>query len=148
MLIAADLLMPGYIFDPIATEKPPSFATIDEIAATFTVSRTAAAIRTVQRHSLPLVLVMYGQSGRKWIIRSTAADGLWTRKDLHHDSTAMAILFGRAGEDNALRRVPADQWFDGWQAKHFDVRCQSARTRDGVLVLLQLDPKMVAALVS
>ena len=142
---AADLLMPGYIFDPLARNHPSTFASIDLLAREFTVSRTAAAIRLVERCEEPTLLVKYTQQGRIWFCRSKALSlEIWPRKNLHPDSPAFSWLYGKGKPDGSVRKAPADQWIDGYQAKRFDLKFQAAWASDGVYAILQLDERMVA----
>ena len=68
---AADLLMPNYLFLPISGSfRKLTFKTVSEIADTFDVSRTAAAIRLVETGHAPSLLVCHSYQGRKWFTRS------------------------------------------------------------------------------
>ena len=142
---AADLLMPGYLFDPRADTKSPSFATIDGLADEFHVSRTAAAIRYAQRSKRPLVLVKYEQTGRARFVNSPAVPSQWwTKKDVNPDTRAFAILYGRQGSENAMSKVKASTWFEGWEAERHDVTCQVvASYGGGILALIHLSDTML-----
>lgn len=59
---AAELLMPSYLFDPfLADLRKPTFASFEQLADSFGVSRTAAAIRAVERGHSPAILSATGQ---------------------------------------------------------------------------------------
>jgi len=142
---AADLVMPGYLFDPRADPKSPSFATVDWLADEFNVSRTAAAIRYVQRSKRPLVLAKYEQRGRGPFICSPAVPPQWwTKKEVHPDTKAFAILYGRQGSEKAMSKVKASAWFEGREAELHDVTCQVVSSYGGaILVLIQLSETML-----
>jgi len=142
---AADLLMPGYLFDPRADPKLPSFATVDWLADEFTVSRTAAAIRYVQRSNRPLVLAKYEQGGRGPFVCSPAVPSKWwTKKEVHPDTRAFAILYGRQGSEKAMSKAKASTWFEGWEAERHDVTCQVvASYGGGILALIHLPDSML-----
>lgn len=143
---AADLLMPRFLFDPLAEAMQPSFTSIDKLANEFRVSRTAAAIRYVQKSQKALLLFQYAQTGHRWFVKSDRVPSdLWSHNELHSDTKAFSILFGNTPSEKVMLRDSASNWFTGWEAKRFDLRCQTVKTYDGsVLVLLHLnDPKML-----
>lgn len=137
--------MPGYLFDPRADLKSPSFATVDWLAGEFQVSRTAAAIRYVQRSKQPLVLVKYDLGGRgPFVYSPSVPTELWTKKEVHPDTRAFAILYGRQGSEKAMSKLRASAWFEGWEAERHDVSCQVVSSYGGgILVLIQLPDTML-----
>jgi Zn-dependent peptidase ImmA (M78 family) len=139
---AADLLMPGYLFDQVARSyAKPDFSTVDAVADQFNVSRSAAAIRLVQRGHFPAILVCHGPHGRKWFFHSPVVPGRWfPRPDLDPESSAFAVQFGRSVGTAYLSRIGADAWFDRYDADRFEVREQSVRyMRDSSLTLVVFD---------
>lgn len=126
---AADLLMPGYLFDQIArTYSTPNFATVDAVAEQFSVSRSAAAIRLVQRAHLPAILICHGPSGRKWFFRSPLVPDRWfPRQELDPESSAFSVQFSRSAGTAHLSKIGADAWFDRYDADRFEVREQAVR---------------------
>lgn len=126
---AADLLMPGYLFDEVARAYPkPNFATVDAVAEQFSVSRSAAAIRLVRRGHFPAILVCHGPHGRKWFFRSPLVPERWfPRQDLDSESSAFAVQFGRSPGTSHLSKIGADAWFDRFGAENFEVREQAVR---------------------
>lgn len=126
---SADLLMPGYLFDQVARAHPKAnFATVDAIAGQFVVSRSAAAIRLIQRGHFPGLLICHGPQGRKWFFRSPVIPDRWfPREDLDADSGAFAVQFGRSTGTPYASKVGADAWFDRYDADRFEVREQTVR---------------------
>lgn len=142
---AANLLMPGYLFDPLIDGRAFGVASVDQLAKEFSVSRTAAAIRFVRRSPLSLMLVTYNQHGRGWFCTSAKLHGMiWPRRELDPQSLAFALIYGRGKSDSAMRKAPADHWIDGVPAKRFDLQYQAYSTSTGIHALLQLNPEMVA----
>jgi hypothetical protein len=144
---AAQLLMPAYIFDPIARSHPKAtFQTVTAIADLFDTSITATAIRLVEGRHFPAVLVCHGSQGRKWFTRSPDVPDRWFPQDtLDAQSFAFGILFGKQVNDAMPRKIPADAWFDRSEAHRYDVHEQTIRTGDDEILTLVLirDPKML-----
>lgn len=139
---AADILMPRYIFQPIAQSYAKlTFQTVREIAGIFDTSLTATAIRLVERDHSPTILVCHGLKGRKWFCRSPSIPERWFPQDqLDSDSYAFDALFGRKAEEIIPRKIGADAWFDRREAAEYEIREQTIRIGEGeILSLLLID---------
>ena len=144
---AADLLMPNYLFRPLARQYGRlNFKTINTLANAFNTSQTATAIRFIEGDYAPALLVCHGPKGRKWFARSPSLPPKWFPKEtLDADSFAFDVLFGGKPDDASPYRVGADAWFDRWEAQRFEVQEQTMRTGpDETLTLILIDdPKMM-----
>lgn len=144
---AADLLMPNYLFRPLARQQGKlTFKAISALAHAFTTSQTATAIRLVESDHSPALLVCHGSKGRKWFTRAPSVPEKWFPQDaLDADSFAFGVLFGGKPDDTLPRRIGAEAWFDRWDAQKFEVHEQTFRTGpDEILTLVLLnDPKML-----
>lgn len=120
---AADLLMPAYLFKPVARAYSKlDFATVRAIADVFDASYTATAIRLVETGHAYALLVCHGREGRKWFTSTPGVPERWIpRKDLDEGSRAPDVLSGRVGDDAGLRKIGADAWFDRTEAGRYDV---------------------------
>ncbi len=139
---AADILMPRYIFQPIANDYGKlTFQTVRALADLFDTSLTATAIRLVEGDHSPAILVCHGLQGRKWFCRSPSVPERWFPQDqLDSYSYAFGTLFGREVEETIPRKIGADAWFDRREAAKYEVREQSIRTGDGeILSLILID---------
>lgn len=139
---ASSLLMPAYLFRPIARAYPKAdFQTVRAIADTSDTSRTATAIRLVEDRHFVACLVCHSSQGRKWFTRSPEVPVRWfPREDLAAESFAFALLFGGAPEDRFPRKIGADAWFDRWDAERYEVYEQTIRTGvDETLTLVRID---------
>jgi hypothetical protein len=139
---AAELLMPSYLFDPLLAHlEKPSFASFEQLAESFGVSRTAAAIRAVGRGHSPAILVCHGAAGLRWSVPSATVPDRWRpMKELSPDSTAFAVQFGKLREQRQARKVKASAWFGIRDADRFDIREETVRSTAGeTLTLLLLD---------
>jgi hypothetical protein len=139
---AADILMPCYLFQPLVRTFPRlTFQTVRTLAGTFDTSRTATAIRLVEKGHYPAILICHGPQGRKWFVRSPDVPDRWfPQKELHSDSYAFDILFGQNDDDTVPHKIEADAWFDRQEAARYEVREQTIRTGDEeILTLILID---------
>ena len=139
---ASHLLMPDYLFRPIARAHAKiTFDAVHGIADSFDTSRTATAIRLVEDRYFIGCLVCHGRHGRKWFARSPEVPERWfPRADLAPESFAFNILFGTAIEDRFPRKIGADAWFDRWDAEHYEVYEQTIQIADDqILTLVRID---------
>jgi hypothetical protein len=133
---AADLLMAESLFLPAARGKPVTFDPVDELAAIFGVSRTAAAFRLVELGDADCMLVCHGSGGRRWFVGSRRVDNhFWPQTQLTEDSDAYAILRGEEGIGRS-QTVDADDWIDHGSAGQYEIREHSVRAGEVVLSLL------------
>jgi len=136
---AADLLMPNYLFHPLARQQGKlNFKAVNALAEIFQTSQTATAIRLVESDHSPALLVCHGSQGRKWFTRAPTVPDKWFPRDtLDAESFAFGVLFGNKPDDPIPRRIGADAWFDRWEAERFEVHEQTMRTgTDEVLTLV------------
>lgn len=134
---AADLLMPQYLFGPIANElKKCSFKSVDALREEFQTSVTATAIRLVDLGPEPAMLICHTHKGRAWFRRPECIPTRWFPQDeLDADSYAFDVLNGR---DKESRRVliGADAWFDRWFASKYQIYEESRQISDGEILTL------------
>lgn len=138
---AADLLMPWYIFQPLARQRPKlNFDAVSDLAGIFDTSQTATAIRMVEGDHSPAMLVCHTRQGRKWFVRGPGVPSKWfPQETLDSESYAFDILFGTSPDDRFPHKIGADAWFDRWDAQRFELTEQSMAIADGeILTLLVL----------
>lgn len=144
---AADLLMPYYLFKPLARQQGKlSFKAVNALAEIFNTSRPATAIRLVESDLSPALLVCHGSKGRKWFTRAPSVPQKWFPQDvLDADSYAFGVQFGGNADDSIPRKIGADAWFDRWDADRFEVHEQTMRIGpDETLTLILIrDQKML-----
>jgi hypothetical protein len=144
---AADLLMPYYMFRPLARQQGKlTFKAIRALADIFGTSKPATAIRFVESDCSPAHLVCHGPGGRKWFARAPSVPQKWfPRSDLDADSFAFGVQFGGRPDDPIPCKIRADAWFDRWDAERFEVYEQTMRIGPGETLTLVLinDPKML-----
>lgn len=129
---AADLLLPGLLFAPMAKRcGRATFEAVDQIRAEFQTSRTATALRMVDYGPEPALLVCHGPNGRRWFKRGPAVPDRWfPRNEIDADSDALEVLHGTK-ERTTRSLIGAEAWFDRWDAERYEVYEQTVRMSTG-----------------
>lgn len=145
-IYAADLLMPRYLLEPWAAEmKVLDVDGISTIAAEFSTSFTATAIRLVNLGVTPGVIVCHGLEGRKWfVLGPDVADGWSVKSELDHNSSAFRVVYG-SDRQARPKSVNASVWFNGRSAERFQIREEALKiAKDQTLIILSItDPAML-----
>ena len=120
---ASELLMPSYLFLPIAESLGrPSMRVIQKLSEVFKTSKTATAIRLVEFNQRPLCLVNHGKNGRRWFARSQAITGNWIPAgELRSESVAFNMIFGKSAQSIPPKCLDASVWFTRRDASRFQV---------------------------
>lgn len=113
---AAGLLMPRFMLEPLVAGVPMSFGLVYQVAATFSVSAMAAALRLAEIHPAAFALVVEEADGRRWFRRSAALNPLWFVRSAASGLSATADRYGWS-RANVAFAAPAQQWFLGQGAK-------------------------------
>lgn len=144
---AADLLLPHYLFRPIAREHDkPTFKAVSVLADVFNTSFTATAIRLIESDHSPALLICHSRNGRKWFTRAPGlADHWFPKSELDTASSAFDVVYGTRQGDPSPRKIRADAWFDCWEARGFNIYEQTMRVADGEIltILLLADQRML-----
>ena len=144
---ASDLLLPGYIFRPLAADLDRlTLAAVRELAGMFNTSLTATAIRALGTNRFPAMLICHSQEGMRWFRRPPLIPDRWfPRTDLQPESPTFGMLFRGGPEAKQPKTVKASCWFDNPIADRFTITEQSFELSNGkVATLVQLnDPKML-----
>ena len=144
---AADLLMPSYLFRPLALQQSKlTFKAVSVLADTFTTSQTATAIRLVESDHSPALLVCHGTEKRKWFTKAPSVPGHWFPKgSIDARSSVMDVLYGKRQDDLMPHKIKAEAWFDCREARGHDIYEQTMRVSEGVVItiLLLTDRRML-----
>ena len=134
---AADLLLPRYLFVPMANALgKTTFEALDKLTAKFSVSMTATAIRLVEYGPEPAMLVCHGRLGRKWFNRPRHIPERWfPREDLDADSFAFEVLHGDLRRSRRAL-IGADAWFDRRGADQFELYEQTFKVSDEEIITI------------
>lgn len=132
---ASDLLLPTYLFDPLARGRSLDLETLRDLAEMFRTSLTATAIKLLRRGSYPAVLASYKRGRRAWHIRGDSVPPKFTPLEWLDQSTGAASADGPTEQGSDDTR--ADRWFDHRHARRYYLRESWFRpTSDSVVVLL------------
>lgn len=134
---AANLLMPGFLFSPMAKQVGRvSFQAVEELRQNFRTSITATAVRLVEYGCESAMLVCHGAGGRKWFYRSDDIPRRWfPRSTLDAESYAIEVLQGRTVY-TSRELASADAWFDYPDAEQHGLYEETRRIGDDEILTL------------
>lgn len=131
---ASDLLLPRFMFEPRAAQRPITFETVEALADTFATSLTATALRLVKLGSFPAVLVCSSNRGVDWYARNADVPrSLWPNAP--GPRTYAADLLKSGAERSAHGDVSSDGWFS-IRRRHYLFEDSRRIRSDHVLTLL------------
>lgn len=124
---SADLLMPWFLFKPIAREfAHADFTTVSHLTSRFNTSLSATATRLIESNLFPAILICHDQKKRQWFKRSKDIPDRWFPQDnLSEESSAFDIVYGRNGSDKKQTKVDASAWFERREAEQYEILEQS-----------------------
>lgn len=135
---SADLLLPDFMFRPLAKGREITFATVRDLATVFQTSLIASTIRLVETGWLPSMVVCNEQGRRRWFVRDPDVS-LWPLEHPGRDTIAYDLLHGSdLGESPTT--VCADGWIDHQDAHRYELHEDSIKFRilDGPNLVLSL----------
>ncbi|WP_432741483.1 ImmA/IrrE family metallo-endopeptidase [Methylobacter sp. G7] len=135
---ASQLILPDYLFKPMALGRPPNLDTASCLAEKFQASLTATTIKLAKVSPIITIAVCHSQTQREWFVRSNAAltSDLWPIKQIHHDTNAFELLFGDSSNKSTPKNEPANKWLTGLSIFNSTVKVQSTKLPDGTVLSL------------
>jgi Zn-dependent peptidase ImmA (M78 family) len=133
---ASQLILPSYLFDPIAAGMPISLDSADKIRKDFKAGLTATALKLVKGTGKAAAIVCHGMKGRQWFALSPGwPNHLRLSAELNYETEAFELLYSsdNAGK-TALRQEAASRWISSSQGQELKVRSQSVKLADGVVL--------------
>jgi Zn-dependent peptidase ImmA (M78 family) len=144
---ASNLLMPGYIFRPLAGDIDRlTLASVKSLASLFKTSLTATTIRALSTNRFPALLICHSYEGMRWFRRPPLIPDRWfPRPDLLPESPTFRMLFNGGSETSRPTTVKASCWFDTPIAERFTVTEQAfGLPNNRIATIVELtDPKML-----
>lgn len=133
---ASELILPSFLFAPMAAGLPINLDTADKIGKEFQASLTATAIKLVKSTGKSAIVVCHSHAKRDWFVTSRGLpDGLWVAGELNHDTDAFELLYSPDGKGKTqVQQEAASRWFSGRDARNLKVRSQSVKIADGVVL--------------
>lgn len=134
---AADLLLPKFMFEPLAKNKEITFQTVRELCSLFQTSITATAIRLVELGSFPAIIVCNSKQNRRWQIRGADVPyDIQLRDEPGQYTNAFDLLHGKVSTANP-ENIQASDWVTHARSRYYSVYEDSVKvTEDLVLSLL------------
>jgi hypothetical protein len=135
---AADLLLPGFLFCPLADRLGRmTLDSADELAKVFDVSLTAAAIRLVETGPAPAMLICHRKGRGPWFRpHPDLPEMFFPHRELDPDSYAIDVWEGKMDRTRVVK-VGADAWIDRRNADRFEVMEQTFRIgHDRILTMV------------
>ena len=134
---AADLLLPKFIFEPLAKNKEITFKTVRELCALFQTSLTATAIRLVELGSFPAIIVCNSKQGRRWQFRGVDIPYVIQLRDAPTEYTiAFDLLHGKISTATP-ENIQASDWVTHPRSHYYSIHEDSIKvTKDLALSLL------------
>lgn len=131
---AADLLLPKFMFEPRAKGKEITFATVRSLAADFSTSLTATAIRLVEFGSFPAIIVCNERDRRRWFFRGSDVPDALRLRDTPGAYTCAYDLLRGSSADEGPTDVQADGWISHPGSRRYSLREDSVRIGDGLVL--------------
>lgn len=133
---AADLLLPQFMFEPLAKNREITFQTVRDLSSRFQTSLTATAIRLVELGSFPAMLVCSGRKGRCWYFRgSDIPDAIQLRESPGTYTDAHDLLLGNSTSNQPVD-VQSDDWFTHPRSRYYFIREHSLKIKDDLVLSL------------
>lgn len=134
---SADLLMPAYLFRPVADSlKKMTMDGAEKLSEIFDVSLTTAAVRLLELGPAPAMLVCHGPQGRRWFRRHPdLPETFFPPKELDRETYAKDVMDGKIDRSGA-RKVGADAWTDRYGASEFEVTEQTFRIGEDCILTM------------
>lgn len=133
---AADLLLPPFMFKPLAKNREITFDTVKSLAGDFQTSLTATAIRLVELGSFPAMIVCNEPGRRRWFTRGPdVPTSIWPRDVPNAWTSAHDLLNGDA-ECEGPTDVQADGWITHEDSRRYSIREDSIRIGPNLVLSL------------
>lgn len=133
---ASQLILPSYLFGPIAEGLPINLDSADKIRRDFKAGLTTTALKLVKGSTGAAAIVCHGLQGRQWFGLSLGwPDAMRLSAELNYDTEAFELLYAadKTGKTTP-RQEAASRWISGRQGQDIKVRSQSVKLADGVVL--------------
>lgn len=144
---ASHLLMPTSLLKPrIGGLRVLSLRDLESIAAEFSTSAAATALRITLLNDFPVILCCYSAVGREWALPAAMVPPRWKLKPTLDESTFGYDFVNKESPACSSGKQSAEAWFENADSDRYEVREECIPYRPGqVLVLLYLSDEMLNA---
>lgn len=133
---AADLLLPRFMFEPLAKNKEITFQTVRQLCSLFQTSLTATAIRLVELGSFPAIIVCNDKQNRRWQFRGVDIPSSIQLRDSPGAYTiASDLLCGKLDKADS-DDLQASDWVTHPRSHHYSVHEDSVKITDDLVLSL------------
>lgn len=132
---ASQLILPSYLFEPMAAGKSITLDTADALAQEFNASLSATTIKLMKSASVPAAVLCHNPAGLAWSMKNRLfPENAWIPKELHQDTDAFELLFASTGGKSRTRTYPADHWVSWREAPWHNIRAQSVKLPNNLVL--------------
>jgi Zn-dependent peptidase ImmA (M78 family) len=125
-LFASELLMPTFLFRPLAENAEPILQTVKSLATTFNTSLTATAMKLVDLSRHECILVMSKTGEVTWSKQQRNRSGLRIEKGQKLHQEALAYYLKEPGAHAGPERVRDEAWISqNWYGRSVEVTEES-----------------------
>jgi len=125
---ASQLILPSYLFEPMAAEKSITLDTADTLAQEFNASLSATAIKLMKSASVPAAILCHNPAGLAWSMKNRLfPENAWIPKELHMETDAFELLYAATGGRTRARTQSAEHWLSWREAPWRNVVAQSVK---------------------
>lgn len=141
---ASQLLLPDFLVSPWLLDRKITLDVASNLANDFRASLTASAIKLMRQASTPACIACHDQQRLRWFQKNAKFPfNFYVKKELHHETPAFEMAFGKGANMSRPRKESADFWLTGPNAYRNTVSSQSLRLTDGsILTLISLEWKL------
>lgn len=133
---AKDLLIPEFMFKPLAKNREVTFETVIQLCRQFRTSLTATAIRLIELGSFPAMLVCNSNEGLKWFYRGKDVSSvLWPRDAPGAYTDAFDLLRGKSTANKPVE-VQASDWLTHHRSRYYSLLEDSRKITDNLVLSL------------
>jgi len=133
---AANLLMPQFIFQPLAKDKEITFRTVIDLCKKFETSITATAIRLVELGSFPAIVVCNNKKGRLWAYRGNDVPNvIQIRESPSGYTDAYDLLHGKVSSASP-GETQASDWITHSRSRNYSIHEDSIKINDELVLSL------------
>ncbi|HSS20988.1 MAG TPA: ImmA/IrrE family metallo-endopeptidase [Pyrinomonadaceae bacterium] len=133
---SADLLLPPFMFEPLAKNREITFATVELLARQFQTSLTATAIRLIEFGSFPAMIICSELGRRKWFIPGPDIPSELRPRDAPGAYTCAYDLFHGKHKEESPTDVQADGWITHPHSRKYSIREHSKKISHNLVLTL------------
>lgn len=135
-MFASQLLLPDFLVLPWMTGRDANLDVAQALSKDFAASLTASALKLAKKFkNAPVAVLCHDQFRLKWFQRNLVfPHDYYIRPELHQDTAAFDMVYGKLGGLSRPKREAADRWLSGPDAYRKTLTSQSLKLPDGTVL--------------